>query len=262
VAPRATLLARLPLSDGEPIYAVDVTTWPRCDAETSPERGFYYHPSRHSAGQPIVAGWAFQWIARLSFSPDSWTAPLDAARLRPHDHHNQAAITQVHALVERLPAGCAPPLFVFDAGYDPCQLGLGLGDVEAAILVRLRSGRCFYADPPPAPRSCKGGRPRRRGAKLDCADPTTWPVRPPSMEISTAGVDPGSGFVDPQAERSDDLIRSRTSVRVSCCCGGDVARPGGGRADRGAAGAVRGAARRRPGNRPRAGRRRRTVRSR
>jgi hypothetical protein len=30
--------------------------WDRCDAECSPERGFYYHPSRHSAGQPIVAG--------------------------------------------------------------------------------------------------------------------------------------------------------------------------------------------------------------
>src|SRR5687768_10031033 len=32
------------------VFAVDVTTWPRCDAETSPERGYYYHPSRHSAG--------------------------------------------------------------------------------------------------------------------------------------------------------------------------------------------------------------------
>jgi hypothetical protein len=97
------LFAHLPLTDGEPIYAVDVTTWPRCDAETSPERGFYYHPSRHSAGQPIVAGWAFQWIAQLSFSRDSWTAPVDAVRLRPHDTHNQAAITQVRALIERLP---------------------------------------------------------------------------------------------------------------------------------------------------------------
>jgi hypothetical protein len=42
------------------VFAVDVTTWPRCDAECSPERGYYYHPSRHSAGQPIVAGWAYQ----------------------------------------------------------------------------------------------------------------------------------------------------------------------------------------------------------
>jgi hypothetical protein len=40
------------LPDADPlVFAVDVTTWPRCDAECSPERGYYYHPSRHSAGQ-------------------------------------------------------------------------------------------------------------------------------------------------------------------------------------------------------------------
>ncbi len=56
------LLARVPFAGAEnepPVYAVDVSVWDRCDAETSPERGFYYHPSRHSSGQPIVAGWAY-----------------------------------------------------------------------------------------------------------------------------------------------------------------------------------------------------------
>jgi hypothetical protein len=38
------LLARHPLDGGEPIYAVDVTCWPRCDAECSPQRGLYYTP--------------------------------------------------------------------------------------------------------------------------------------------------------------------------------------------------------------------------
>src|SRR4029453_3280698 len=33
-----------------------------------------------------------------------------------------------------------------------------------------------YADPPPVARSSKGGRPRRHGAKFNCADPTTWPA--------------------------------------------------------------------------------------
>ena len=35
------LVVRHPLTDGQPIYAVDVSGWPRSDAETSPERGFY-----------------------------------------------------------------------------------------------------------------------------------------------------------------------------------------------------------------------------
>lgn len=57
------LLAEQPFDDGlavesPAVYAVDMSSWPRCDAESSPERGYYYHPSRHSAGQPIIAGWA------------------------------------------------------------------------------------------------------------------------------------------------------------------------------------------------------------
>ena len=59
------LLARHPLDGAEgetPVFAVDASVWVRCAAETSPQRGYYYHPSRHySAGQPIVvAGWAYQ----------------------------------------------------------------------------------------------------------------------------------------------------------------------------------------------------------
>jgi DDE superfamily endonuclease len=169
------LLICQPLAGGQPIYAVDVTTWPRCDAECSPERGLYYHPSRHSAGQPIVAGWAFQWICQLSFARDSWTAPVDARRLHPTEDTDQQAAAQIRAMLGRLPASEQPPLFVFDAGYDSAQLSLDLADAGVAVLVRLRADRCFYADPPPrAPGNT--GRPRRHGAKFKFADPTTWPT--------------------------------------------------------------------------------------
>ena len=33
------------------VFAVDASSWARCDAETSPDRGFYYSASHHSAGQ-------------------------------------------------------------------------------------------------------------------------------------------------------------------------------------------------------------------
>jgi hypothetical protein len=131
--------------------------------------------SRHSAGQPIVAGWAFQWIAQLSFARDSWTAPVDAARLHPLDDTDQQAAVQVRGLLGRLPASQAVPLFVFDGGYDSAQLTLDLAEERVAVLVRLRSDRCCYADPPPRPPGSTG-RPRRHGAKFNCADPTTWPA--------------------------------------------------------------------------------------
>jgi DDE superfamily endonuclease len=157
------------------VFAVDVTAWPRCDAECSPERGLYYHPSRHSAGQPIVAGWAFQWICQLGFARDSWTAPVDTRRLHPLDDTDQTAATQIQALLGRMGAGGPVPWFVFDAGYDSAQLSLDLSEAPVVVLVRLRSDRCFYADPPPRPPGSTG-RPRRHGAKFNCADPTTWPA--------------------------------------------------------------------------------------
>jgi hypothetical protein len=133
-----------------------------------------------------VAGWAYQWIAQLSLARDSardsWTAPIDARRIHPTANTNQAAVSQIRDLVRMLPGGPSP-LFVFDAGYDPVQLSLGLIDTRAAILVRLRSGRCFYADPPPAPPG-RVGRPRRHGAKLDTSDPATWPA--PSATLTVA----------------------------------------------------------------------------
>src|SRR5918994_1686099 len=171
---RDLLACVLPAAD-PPVFAVDVTTWPRCDAECSPGRGYYYHPSRHSAGQPIIAGWAYQWIAQLSFDRDSWTAPVDARRLHPLDDTDQTAAAQLRALLGRLPAGEPVPWLVFDGGYDSAQLTLDLAEVPVAVLVRLRSDRCCYADPPPRP-SGATGRPRRHGAKFAFADPTTWPT--------------------------------------------------------------------------------------
>jgi len=69
--------------DEPSIYAVDISVWARCDAEASPERGYYFHPSRHCAGQPIVAGWAYQLVAQLGFERDPWVAPVDARRVKP-----------------------------------------------------------------------------------------------------------------------------------------------------------------------------------
>ncbi|MGH8829452.1 MAG: transposase [Jiangellaceae bacterium] len=33
------------------VFAVDASTWARCDAETSPQRGYYYSASKHSGRQ-------------------------------------------------------------------------------------------------------------------------------------------------------------------------------------------------------------------
>jgi DDE superfamily endonuclease len=156
-----------------PVFAVDVTTWPRCDAECSPARGYYYHPSRHSAGQPIIAGWAYQWMpssASTATPGPPRSMPADCTRWRTPTSKPPprsvrclpACPPAVHAMVcvrRRLRLRPAHP---------------GLADAGVAVLVRLRADRCFYADPPPRPAGATG-RPRH-GDKFNCADPTSWPT--------------------------------------------------------------------------------------
>jgi hypothetical protein len=170
---------------------VDVSVWARCDAESSPQRGYYYHPSRHSAGQPIVAGWAYQFIARLNFIRESWIAPVDALRVHPMEDANTVAVEQVKGLLARLGKEESVPLFVFDAGYDPVKLQQRLEGSPCQILVRLRAGRRFYGDPNLAGPPAHTGRPRRHGPKMKCKDPTTWPE--PSAEYTCE--DAGYGAV-------------------------------------------------------------------
>ena len=172
---RQVLVANLPASR-LPVFAVDASTWDRCDAETSPERGFYYSASKHSAGQPIVADWNYQWISQLSFTPDSWTAPCDVIRIPPAADTTNATVDQVRRLVALLPADGDGAMFVFDAGYDPIALGYELDATRTQVLCRIRDDRVFHHEPPPRPNRppSTGGRPPRHGHRFKCSDASTW----------------------------------------------------------------------------------------
>lgn len=108
-------------------------------------------------------------------------------RVPPEQNANEAAAEQIRALVSRLAGqdagGSEPPLFVFDAGYDPVKLQQDLEGCHAQILVRLHSTRAFYADPPTLKRRSVG-RPFVHGEKFDLKDPSSWHERPSSEHHS------------------------------------------------------------------------------
>jgi hypothetical protein len=167
------------LPDAEPlVFAVDATTWPRCDAECSPERGYSYHPR---GTRPASRSWPagrFQGIAQVSFERDSWTAPVDAARLHPLDDTDQQAAGQVRALLGRLPAREAVPWFVFGGGDDSAQLPLDLAEQRVAVLVRPRADRCLSADPHRHHRASLAGR-AATAPSATAPTPPPGPPRPP-----------------------------------------------------------------------------------
>jgi hypothetical protein len=104
---------------------------------------------------------------------------MSVRRRRPQEQLNVAAAEQITTFLARLPAAGPLPWFIGDAGYDPVQLTQALGNARAALLVRLRAGRCFSADPTTPPTT---GRPRRHGDKLDGSNPATWPA--PAAEVA------------------------------------------------------------------------------
>jgi hypothetical protein len=177
-------LAGLPLSrtaDGRIVLAVDVSAWLRPDAATAPDRSFCHVYGRGKNAAQLIPGWPYSFVAALEPGRSSWTAVLDAVRLRPVDDATQVTADQVRQVVDRLcqagqwREGDPLILVVVDAGYDIVRLAWLLRDAPVVVLGRLRSDRVFYL---PAPTRLPGqvGRPRRHGPALDLDVPATHPT--------------------------------------------------------------------------------------
>ena len=91
------VVATHPLETPTAWYAVDASVWPRNDADTSPERGYSYHHTRHSHDESIIAGWNSSWLVQLPERCSSWTAPLRVRRMRPGENINQVAAEQIRS---------------------------------------------------------------------------------------------------------------------------------------------------------------------
>jgi hypothetical protein len=176
------VLAGLPLPrgrDGQIRLAVDVTPWPRPDAECSPQRAHAHRPCRCDGVRQTIPGWPYSMVAALESGRSSWTAPLDVVRLVPGQDSTEVTAGQIRDVFGRLrevgqwAAGDPPVLVVLDAGYDVIRLAFLLADLPVRLLGRIRSDRVFHA---PAQRYAGTGRPGRHGAAMKLDDPATWPA--------------------------------------------------------------------------------------
>lgn len=151
------------------VIGVDVTPWPRPDAECSPDRVHCHRPCRCDGDRQTVPGWPYSVAAALGPGRSSWTAPLDILRIGPGDDVTEVTAGQIRDLTGRLRASgqhreTDPPiLIVLDSGYDIVRLSWLLADLPIVLVGRIRSNRVFYgpvsqhwARPPgqrgPAPR--------------------------------------------------------------------------------------------------------------
>ncbi len=161
------------------VFAIDASTVGRPYAVTSPGREFHHHAcaGHTGTGDPVIKGWSWQWLSQLNFDADSWTAPQDVRQVGRTDAA-ALTVTQIldHAQRLRDQGESGVPLYVMDGGYDEAPITYDLaGRLDAVqVLIRTRSDRVLYRDPPPAPPG-QVGRPRRHAAdRFSCADPASW----------------------------------------------------------------------------------------
>ncbi|HYN57539.1 MAG TPA: NF041680 family putative transposase [Motilibacterales bacterium] len=188
-----------PVDEGPVKVAVDVSTWARPDAETSPERCHCYHSCRCDGARKTIPGWPYSVAAGLSWGASSWTAPLDAMRLGPDDDATIRSVEQVQRVYDNLReagtlAGRPAPLFVFDSGYDMTRISYLTTEhgLDVQILGRVRGNRVYYTCPPPdndtddtdgtgtgtgtGPQRARVGRPARHGRRFKLDEPATLPA--------------------------------------------------------------------------------------
>jgi hypothetical protein len=167
-------------STGQLRLAVDVSPWPRPDAETSAERCHCFRQCRCDGIRKTIPGWPYSMVVALESGRSSWVAVLDALRLRPADDPTAATAAQLREVVDRLRAdgawqdGDPPIMVVMDAGYDVIRLTYLLADLPVQLLARVRGDRVFAAAAPNGPRQGRG-RPARHGTRLKLTDPATQP---------------------------------------------------------------------------------------
>jgi hypothetical protein len=181
-----TRLAQLPVPrmfGGRIVLAVDATPWLRPDAATCPQRLFchVYGRGRGRDADQRIPGWPYQLVVALESGPTSWTAVLDAVRLGPADDPTAVTAAQLRAGVGRLQSaghwqtGDPPIMVVLDSGYDVHRLAFVLADLPVHLIGRIRADRVLLGPASARIHDPRGGRPRRHGAVMTLADPTSWP---------------------------------------------------------------------------------------
>src|SRR5260370_1195727 len=97
-------VAGLPLpgwGDGRIRLGVDVSSWLRPGAATSPQRLFCHVYGRAKGQAQMIPGWPYSVVAALEPGRTSWTAVLDAVRLGPDDDEAEVTATPVRQVVAR-----------------------------------------------------------------------------------------------------------------------------------------------------------------
>lgn len=178
--PRAQLLqlyvGQLPQT--EPIVlAGDHTAWSRPTAVTLKDRTYEHQAQPMAGAKPVTVGQGYSTLAWIPEIKGSWALPLLHERITSFDNPIDKVIAQLRLVSQSL-AGRV--LFLGDAEYGCSRFITNTADINCDKLLRLRSNRVLYGEPPAYPGS---GRPRKHGAKFKLNDALSWGQAEQHLEL-------------------------------------------------------------------------------
>lgn len=177
---RHTLYKNQPENAGQiadyEIYAVDCTEEPHPEAKTLPDRT----QSKKGRYAPKVIGHRYSWLVRVVSWKPSWCMAQDIERVSSDKTDSQVGAAQVARLDHQ---STNLKVVVADSLY--CNynfLVAFLQTVYTVALVRIRSNRVLYEEPPERKKG-KKGRPRKHGEKFKLSAPSRSPDRTEEVTI-------------------------------------------------------------------------------
>jgi hypothetical protein len=155
------------------VLAVDHTCYPREQAYTLAERGFWHQPTAVPGNRPITIGYGFSTLAWIPDTEqiDSWCLPLLHERIVPRSAPLVTAAEQLQRLLAGLGDNAERVVLLGDSEYGSAPFLAAVADLPCSILCRLRPNRVLYQPPP----DYSGfGRRRIHGTKFHLKHSETW----------------------------------------------------------------------------------------
>jgi hypothetical protein len=166
-----------PHDDQVVVMALDMSAWPRPDAETLPDRQFVRSATQDATGEDVVIGQPYSILAWVADPEGSWALPVRVARVSSDQTEVEAGVAQVRAFCEARGAEALTQrlhVIVADGRYGNHRFFGPLRDRACGLLARMRCDRVLYQLP--QPRVHPGpGRPRKHGDRFAFKEPETWP---------------------------------------------------------------------------------------
>ncbi|MEO3704641.1 transposase [Trichormus azollae] len=142
------------------------------------ERTYEHSGTSIEGNKPITVGQGYSTIAWIPESEGSWALPLRHERITSAESPIGKAIWQLKQVCKHLPV---TQMSFWDSEYGCAPFVLKTANIQADILVRLRSNLCLWGQP--GAYSGKG-QPKTHGDKFKLNERTTWSEATSVLEVN------------------------------------------------------------------------------